>query len=85
MGLTGTHTQIKRIARAYRMYYSAPPRAVDDDDVDYLVDHSIFFYLVDPQGKYVAHFGRQDTAETVIEKTMEVMRSGDGGGQVEKK
>ena len=68
IGLTGTHSQIKRVARAYRLYYSAPPRAYDEDDVDYLVDHSIFFYLVGPDGKYISHFGRIDSAETVVDK-----------------
>ncbi|KAJ3295421.1 Cu-binding protein [Borealophlyctis nickersoniae] len=70
VGLTGTYAQIKRIAKAYRLYFSAPPRAVDDDETDYLVDHSIFFYLMDPNGKYVAHFGRTDTAEEVTEKVI---------------
>ncbi|KAJ3328058.1 Cu-binding protein [Blyttiomyces sp. JEL0837] len=73
VGLTGTHQQIKRVAKAYRMYYSAPPRAVDDDDSDYLVDHSIFFYLVNPEGNYVAHFGRQETAESVAERIISIM------------
>ncbi|RKP01644.1 hypothetical protein CXG81DRAFT_29704 [Caulochytrium protostelioides] len=66
LGLTGTHGQIKRVAKAYRLYYSAPPKAVDDDETDYLVDHSIFFYLMDPEGKYVFHFGRNETAEDVV-------------------
>ncbi|KAJ3092996.1 Cu-binding protein [Quaeritorhiza haematococci] len=73
IGMTGTHQQIKRVARAYRMYYSAPPRAADDDDTDYLVDHSIFYYLVDPQGQYVSHFGRQETAESVTAKLVDII------------
>jgi protein SCO1/2 len=28
---------------------------------DYLVDHSIFFYLVDPEGKVVDTFGKSNT------------------------
>lgn len=68
LGLTGTYEQIKRMAKAFKMYYSAPPRAVDDDEVDYLVDHSIFFYLIGPDGKYVDHFGINDTAEDVTIK-----------------
>ncbi|KAJ3075259.1 Cu-binding protein [Podochytrium sp. JEL0797] len=75
IGLTGTHAQIKRAAKAYRLYYSAPPLAFDDDDSDYLVDHSIFFYLVDPEGKYIAHFGKQETAETVTQKIVEFLKS----------
>ncbi|KAJ3186678.1 Cu-binding protein [Gaertneriomyces sp. JEL0708] len=71
VGLIGTHAQIKRCAKAYRLYYSAPPRALDDDDVDYLVDHSIFFYLMDRNGRYIAHFGPTDTAEHVTAKILE--------------
>ncbi|KAJ3125562.1 Cu-binding protein [Nowakowskiella sp. JEL0407] len=73
LGLTGTHQQIKRVAKAYRLYYSSPPKAVDDDDADYLVDHSIFFYLVDPNGQYIAHFGRTDTSDFVAEKILEAI------------
>ncbi|KAJ3108229.1 Cu-binding protein [Phlyctochytrium planicorne] len=74
IGLTGTYQQIKRVAKAYRLYFSAPPRAVDDDEADYLVDHSIFFYLVGPDGKYAAHFGRQETSESIAEKILAIMK-----------
>jgi len=29
-----------------------------DDPADYLVDHSIIMYLVDPEGKFVTFFGK---------------------------
>jgi protein SCO1/2 len=77
IGMTGTYGQIKRVAKSYRLYFSAPPRAVDDDESDYLVDHSIFFYLMDPQGKYAAHFGKQETAESVTEKIKEILSKKD--------
>ena len=73
VGLTGTYNQIKKIAKSYRLYFSAPPLSVDDDSTDYLVDHSIFFYLVDPNGKYVSHYGRQETAEEVTEKILNLL------------
>ena len=75
LGLTGTYNQIKRVAKNYRLYFSAPPLAVDDDTDDYLVDHSIFFYLVDPDGKYIAHYGRTDTAEEVTAKIIETIKN----------
>ena len=74
IGLTGTYNQIKRVAKSYRLYFSAPPMAVDDDETDYLVDHSIFFYLVGPDGKFISHYGKNDTAETVIEKILSVVK-----------
>ena len=39
-----------------RVYFSTPPNATASDD--YLVDHSIFFYLMDPNGEFVDAFGR---------------------------
>ncbi|KAJ3135570.1 Cu-binding protein [Physocladia obscura] len=74
IGMTGTHAQIKRAAKAYRLYFSAPPLALDDDDSDYLVDHSIFFYLVDPDGKYIAHFGKQETSDSVTVKILDFLK-----------
>ncbi|KAH6564774.1 hypothetical protein BASA50_002935 [Batrachochytrium salamandrivorans] len=74
VGLTGTYNQIRRIAKAYRLYFSAPPQAVDDDETDYLVDHSIFFYLVGPDGVYLSHFGKNETAEEVTVKIIDYIQ-----------
>jgi protein SCO1/2 len=56
------------MAKTYRLYFSAPPRALDEDETDYLVDHSIFFYLMGPDGQFVEHYGRNDTAEEIAQK-----------------
>jgi protein SCO1/2 len=74
IGLTGTYRQIKTIAKAYRLYFSAPPKALDDDDSDYLVDHSIFFYLMGPNGEFIEHYGRNNTAQEVSEKLLGHMK-----------
>lgn len=63
VGLTGTFEAVKQACKAYRVYFSTPPGA--DPMGDYLVDHSIFFYLMDPEGKFVDAFGRSvDAKET---------------------
>ncbi|MEN2987664.1 SCO family protein [Tistrella sp. BH-R2-4] len=64
-GLTGTPEQIAAAAKAYRVYY----QAVRDDASasDYLVDHSAFIYLMDREGRYLTHFSRGDTPETMVE------------------
>ncbi|KAI9821490.1 MAG: Cu-binding protein [Thelocarpon impressellum] len=61
IGLTGTWEQVKAACKAYRVYFSTPPDVKPGQD--YLVDHSIYFYLMDPQGDFVEAIGRQHSAE----------------------
>lgn len=49
-GLTGSETQTKAAVQTYRVY--AEPQKVQSAG-SYLVDHSSYVYLVDPQGKFV--------------------------------
>jgi protein SCO1/2 len=44
IGLTGSHEQIKDTCKAYRVYFSTPKDVAPGQD--YLVDHSIYFYLM---------------------------------------
>ncbi len=44
VGLTGTWEQVKDVCKAYRVYFSTPEGA--KPGMDYLVDHSIYFYLM---------------------------------------
>lgn len=46
------------------MYFSTPPDA--DAAGDYLVDHSIFVYLMDPRGAFVEAFGQAVGAAEVV-------------------
>lgn len=68
IGLTGDYESVKTACKAYRVYFSTPPGA--DPSGDYLVDHSIFFYLMDPEGKFVDAFGRSVTAQEATAKVM---------------
>ncbi|KAH6651831.1 SCO1/SenC-domain-containing protein [Truncatella angustata] len=67
VGLTGTYDQIKDMCKAYRVYFSTPRNVAPGQD--YLVDHSIYFYLMDPEGDFVEALGRQhspDAAAKII-------------------
>lgn len=57
VGLTGTYDQIKAVCKAYRVYFSTPSNV--EPGKDYLVDHSIYFYIMDPEGDFVEALGRQ--------------------------
>jgi len=63
IGLTGSKEQVDAAAKAYRVFYMKT-----DDTEDYLIDHSIIMYLVDPNGDFVTFFGKNFTEEQLGEK-----------------
>ncbi|KAL1543570.1 Protein SCO1 1, mitochondrial [Salvia divinorum] len=54
IGLTGSPEEVKKTARAYRVYYMK----TEEEGSDYLVDHSIVMYLMDPKMEFVKFFGK---------------------------
>lgn len=64
VGLTGTHEQIKDVCKTYRVYFSTPENAKPTDD--YIVDHSAYTYLIDPEGNFVQTFGSIYTEDEVL-------------------
>jgi len=71
IGLVAGYVETKAVCKAYRVYFSTPPNA--DPKGDYLVDHSIFVYLMDPNGLFVEAFGQNVSAEEVETKINEAM------------
>lgn len=53
IGLSGTPEQIKAVGDAYRILYR---RVEDPNYTFYLMDHTSFVYLLDPEGKVVSLF-----------------------------
>lgn len=66
IGLTGTYENVKKACKQYRVYFSTPPDVKPGQD--YLVDHSIFFYLMDSEGGFVDVIGREVEAAAGAEK-----------------
>lgn len=62
-----------------RVYFSTPPNAKATED--YLVDHSIFFYLMDPRGKFVDAFGRSMGPREVEAKVKGYLEEWKEGGE----
>eukprot|EP00667_Euglena_gracilis_P018619 EG_transcript_19809 len=66
LGLTGTPKQIEACARKWRVYYTTPDMIDAQAKDDYLVDHSIITYLVDPTGEFRAFFSKEFTSANII-------------------
>ncbi|EFC40872.1 predicted protein [Naegleria gruberi] len=73
VGLTGTPDQISRICKKYRVYYNAPD--YKEGSQDYLVDHSIFIYLMDPYGHLSEYFAQNTTADKIYESVSTALKS----------
>lgn len=56
IGLTGAPEDIAAVAAAYKMYYRKTEPLDDANPDSYGVDHMNIFYLMGPNGAYVAHF-----------------------------
>jgi protein SCO1/2 len=65
IGLTGSLEQVDAVSKAYKTYYKKQP----GDPEFYLVDHSVFTYLVLPEHGFVEFFRRDATADQVAETT----------------
>ncbi|KAF9978531.1 Cu-binding protein [Actinomortierella ambigua] len=83
VGLTGPMEEIAKVARSYRVYFSKPPKVQPGED--YLVDHSIFFYFMGPDGEFVDCYAKDQTAEVVSESVKKHIQDYLAkGGKIEK-
>ncbi|KAL4572374.1 hypothetical protein LXL04_019147 [Taraxacum kok-saghyz] len=63
IGLTGDPEEVKKAARAYRVYYMK----TEEEGSDYLVDHSIIMYLMDPNMEFIKFFGKNNDVDALTE------------------
>ena len=68
-GLTGSQADIDAVKSAFKIY--ATRGAAEDENGNYNVDHSSFFYLMDENNRYLAHFDHAITPEILAEKLAE--------------
>ncbi|KXZ42188.1 hypothetical protein GPECTOR_187g284 [Gonium pectorale] len=71
VGLTGDLDNIKTVSKSYRVYYSK----TGESDTDYLVDHSIIHYLIDPAGDFVTFFGKNTDAQQLATQVLQHLES----------
>eukprot|EP00947_MAST-08B_sp_MAST-8B-sp1_P003351 g3351.t1 len=67
--LTGSEQQVKAAAKAFRVYWTKADIDEKDDDL-YQVEHSVVWYLMDPDGEFVEFYLQSDSEAKIIEKTM---------------
>ncbi|KAI5957232.1 SCO1 [Candida jiufengensis] len=83
IGLTGSYEAVKDTCKKYRVYFSTPPDVKPGQD--YLVDHSIFFYVLDPEGNFVDVIGRESLAPQSAEKITQCSEAFIPSDQIEAK
>ncbi|XP_015782629.1 protein SCO1 homolog, mitochondrial [Tetranychus urticae] len=77
IGLTGDKRAIDSVCKRYRVYYSSGPK---DADSDYIVDHTIIMYLLDPEGQFCSYFGQNKSANMIADEIdTEIMKKEDKG------
>ena len=67
IGLTGTPAQCEEIAKNFRVFVDARNKSREFEE-DYVVDHSIWVYMLDKEGKYADIFGVDLDGDDVVEK-----------------
>ncbi|MBC5765824.1 SCO family protein [Ramlibacter sp. GTP1] len=61
VGLRGSEAETRRVATAYKVAYEKVPATRG-----YFIDHTAFFYLLDPAGRYVAFMPPGTSAERML-------------------
>lgn len=72
IALTGSAEAIKEAALAYRIYYEKADNGGKPDE--YIMNHSSFIYLMDSQGKYLAHFPHTISAQALEEGVKQALK-----------
>jgi protein SCO1/2 len=73
--LTGSKEKVEQAMQAYRVHGA---RASEErGEQDYLMDHSSIIYLMDKNGKYVAHFNHQTPPEEMVERIQSHLETGE--------
>jgi len=60
IGLSGSFEQIDHASKQFRVYYSRAPNDFGEDE--YLVDHTIVIYSINPEGEFEQYFLQKKSA-----------------------
>lgn len=71
IGLTGSQENIKRIAKNYQINFR---KKITDSSIDYMVDHSSVYFIIDRDGKLFTHLLYDATPKEIAEKIKRTLR-----------
>ena len=63
VGLHGNLEEVTKVVKTFKVYFNKGPK---DEDGDYIVDHSIICYLLNPEGSFVEYFGQNKTSTEML-------------------
>ncbi|MFZ4778488.1 MAG: SCO family protein [Terrimicrobiaceae bacterium] len=74
LGLTGAPADVGTTARAYGAFFRKAS-AVGDDKADYMIDHSTYTYLIDPDGnlRILYRFDQMPETDRIVEDIERVL------------
>lgn len=70
VGLSGSEEQVAAVVKEYHVYVEVP----SGGDKDYIINHSSFFYLINPDGKFVNIVHGDVSGEELAEKLRQLMK-----------
>lgn len=74
VALTGTETQIAAVAKAYKVYYTQSRIEGDEDEEAYTVNHTSFYYLMNPDGSYNTIFAPDIEADAMAKQLSSIVK-----------
>jgi protein SCO1 len=78
IGLTGTPQQIAAVAEEYGAYYVR--HQTGPSAKDYVMDHSVYLYLMDPEGNYVRAFDSSTSGDRIADALQKLLAPGPHDG-----
>ncbi|KAH9261836.1 hypothetical protein BASA81_000492 [Batrachochytrium salamandrivorans] len=73
IGLTGTPNQIADVCKSFRVYHVPQKEADNEEEKDYLVDHSIVIYLLGPDGSFLDFFTQMTEEQEAVQRIQQKM------------
>ena len=71
--LTGSSSQIKQAIKAFCVHAARVEEGRGEGD--YLMDHSSLIYLMDKEGKYIAHFDHKCSPQDIIKRVKTYLKT----------